>query len=89
MTLISIPAGRRQTGNMLRWILFCRLLSTRVREKGGRERVCVREGSQMDVVHADGRGERTDISPRTFIVKRVDGRVGEDEWRRRRGRQAC
>lgn len=30
----------------------------------------------MDVVHADGRGERTDISPRTFTVKRVDGR----EW---------
>lgn len=35
----------------------------------------------MDVVHADGRGERADISPRTFTVKRVDGRVGEEETR--------
>jgi len=47
----------------------------------------------MDVVYADGRGERADISPRTFTVKRVDGRVGEDESRKRRGPgrgwQAC
>lgn len=76
MTLISIPAGRRQAGNTLQRVLFYRLLSPRV-ETRARER----ESKEMDVVHADVRGERADISPRTFTVKRVDGRVGEDEAR--------
>lgn len=78
MTLISIPAGRRQAGNTLQRVLFYRLLSPRVEARA-------RESKEMDVVHADVRGERADISPRTFTVKRVDGRVGEDEARTRRG----
>lgn len=79
MTLISIPAGRRQASNTLRWILFCRLLSTRIRE---REKKRERGGSQINVY---GRGERTDISPRTFTVKRVDGRGRVEEETRTAG----